>query len=207
MDQRHDIVRPGPRQEIPKAVRSYTDAEGTTWMVYLVSPATLTSQHLLPGDYKTGWLCFEAGDLKRRLVPVPPDWEDCDRLRLDGYLKAAAVAGRRLAPTSDGRNAPVGTLSSELRQVEHFFARRLPSSLSLALDRFADRLNEPDAPAESRPAVADLRLAAQDASRGDFDGARERYRAAAVFFATMFEPEGSAVLGLEQRPEAAQRAV
>jgi hypothetical protein len=91
--------------------------------------------------------------------------------------------------------------------VEHFFARRLPSSLSLALDGFADRLNEPDAPAEFRPAVADLRLAAQEASRGDFDGARERYRAAAVFFATMFEPEGSAVLRLEEPPRAAPRVL
>lgn len=170
-------------------MRTYTDAEGTTWMVYLVSPTGQSSQHLLPGDYKTGWLCFEAGDLKRRLVPVPPDWEDCDPLRLDRYLQAAAVAGRRLAPTSDGRNAPVGGLGSELRQVEHFFTRRLPSSLSLALDRFADRLNEPDAPAEFRPAIADLRLAAQDASRGDFNGARERYRAAAVFFGAVLDQE------------------
>jgi hypothetical protein len=131
-------------------LRTYTDAEGTTWMVYLVSPTSQSSQHLLPRDYKTGWLCFEAGDLKRRLVPVSLDWEDCDPRRLDGYRQTAALSIRRLAPTSDGRNAPVTELDAELRQVEHFFTRRLPSSLSLALDRFADRLNEPDAPAEFR---------------------------------------------------------
>jgi hypothetical protein len=164
-------------------LRTYTDPEGTTWNVYSVAPGSTSSPRLLPEEYRSGWLCFEAGAIKRRLVPIPDDWELCDERDLDAYRVRAAVALPRLAPTSDGRNAPVGALGSELPEIERAFARRLPASLSVALHRFAERLNEPDAPAEFRPAIPGLKLAAQAADHGDLEGAREQYRTAAVFFA------------------------
>ena len=45
---------------------------GTNWMVYDVRPATAS---LLAPAYVEGWLCFESGSERRRLMPIPADWE------------------------------------------------------------------------------------------------------------------------------------
>jgi hypothetical protein len=39
-----------------------------------------------------GWLCFESGDDRRRLTPVPPDWTECDESRLQLYQAVAEPA-------------------------------------------------------------------------------------------------------------------
>lgn len=167
-----------PRQT-QTAVRTYKDPAGTTWMVYMVAPAGGGSPHLLPPEYKHGWLCFEAEASKRRLVPVPQDWESCDEQRLDAYRKAATDAQRRLAPTSDGRNAPIPALGTEIADIERFFTRRLGASLSLALDSFSRRLSDDtEAPAALRPLIPKLRQAGDAAARGDLDTARKLYEEA-----------------------------
>lgn len=165
-------------------MRTYTDSEGVSWIVYVVAASGGTSPHLLPAEYKNGWLCFEASDSKRRLAPIPPDWESCPEERLNEYRASAVAVQRRIVPTSDGRNAPTAGLSAAFRDIEHFFTRRLPSSLSLALDKVAEDITQPDAPAEFRPAIPFLRDAAQAASSGDFDAAREHYQTAATHFST-----------------------
>lgn len=48
-----------------------------------------------------GWLCFEAQLEKRRLSPIPGDWERCPRQRLEQYC-AHATPARRVA--TDIRN-------------------------------------------------------------------------------------------------------
>ena len=45
---------------------------------------------LMPG-YEHGWLAFEAGHERRRLVPIPPDWEACDARALEAYCRRAAL--------------------------------------------------------------------------------------------------------------------
>jgi hypothetical protein len=40
-------------------------------------------------EYSKGWLCFEAEGEKRRLAPVPPDWEEAGPDRLATWLQAA----------------------------------------------------------------------------------------------------------------------
>jgi hypothetical protein len=167
-------------------VRTYTDRNGDTWLIYLVAPTGGVSPHLLPPEFQSGWLCFERGHDKRRLAPVPDDWEFCDEQRLETYLEAAVVAEKRLAPTSEGRNMPLPPHTQCLQEIEHFFTRRLPSSLSLALDRLADLLEEPDAPSALRGSVPDLRRAAVAAAKGDYDGARSLYREAAAPFSADF---------------------
>jgi hypothetical protein len=74
-------------------VRTYTDREGIAWQVYHVQPST--SANHLPDDMQSGWLCFEAADLKRRLAPVPVDWERCTSEQLESYRARAVVARRR----------------------------------------------------------------------------------------------------------------
>ena len=40
-------------------------------------------------DFAHGWLCFESDDEKRRLAPVPADWENADADELETLCKAA----------------------------------------------------------------------------------------------------------------------
>lgn len=49
---------------------------------------------LRTSGYDSGWLCFEASDEKRRLVPVPEDWQYCARERLEQYCERATTARR-----------------------------------------------------------------------------------------------------------------
>jgi hypothetical protein len=41
-----------------------------------------------------GWLCFEAPVEKRRLTPIPGDWQRCPEERLEQYLRQAKPALR-----------------------------------------------------------------------------------------------------------------
>src|SRR5829696_1349159 len=43
----------------------------------------------LPGDFAAGWLCFASGGEKRRLAPLPPNWEQADDATLEEWLHAA----------------------------------------------------------------------------------------------------------------------
>ena len=52
------------------------------------------------GPLARGWLCFEAtaadgGTVRRRLAPVPPDWEECPECTLRALLEQAAPAALR----------------------------------------------------------------------------------------------------------------
>lgn len=39
-----------------------------------------------------GWLCFEANRERRRLAPIPPDWEGCDLATLAAYHRRATLS-------------------------------------------------------------------------------------------------------------------
>ena len=44
---------------------------------------------VLRGTYAHGWLCFDNGQAKKRLTPIPDDWTTCDEHTLEAYLRAA----------------------------------------------------------------------------------------------------------------------
>ena len=44
---------------------------------------------VVASEYSNGWLCFESEGDKRRLAPVPADWEQAGPDRLSGLLAAA----------------------------------------------------------------------------------------------------------------------
>jgi hypothetical protein len=58
-------------------MRQLRDEAGVEWMVYAVTPVAndWRSIETLPETYRGGWLCFESATEKRRLTPVPLDWE------------------------------------------------------------------------------------------------------------------------------------
>jgi hypothetical protein len=45
---------------------------------------------ILPG-LEHGWLCFEGGGVRRRLTPIPLDWEGCDLPTLQEYQRRATL--------------------------------------------------------------------------------------------------------------------
>ena len=49
---------------------------------------------MLTSGLDSGWLCFEATRQKRRLTPIPDDWERCPVARLEEYCRAARPAMR-----------------------------------------------------------------------------------------------------------------
>jgi len=63
---------------------------------------------MLSSGLDSGWLCFEASVEKRRLTPIPVDWERCPTARLEEYCRAARPAARihpSLATRLDERRA------------------------------------------------------------------------------------------------------
>lgn len=50
-----------------------------------------------------GWLCFEATEEKRRLCPIPGDWERCALTRLEEYCREAVPAVRLRSPLREDR--------------------------------------------------------------------------------------------------------
>ena len=51
----------------------------------------------LTSGLRDGWLCFDAGGDRRRLTPIPADWEDCPANALERYCRLAAPV-RRSSP-------------------------------------------------------------------------------------------------------------
>ena len=47
---------------------------------------------VLPTALEQGWLCFEGGGTRRRLAPIPADWEQCADGALLAYCGAARAA-------------------------------------------------------------------------------------------------------------------
>lgn len=77
------------------ALREFTDATGNRWTCWDTRPDWRSS---LPKEMHAGWLTFECGATRKRLVPIPRDWEEAslDRLRLF-CLAADQLAGPRRA--------------------------------------------------------------------------------------------------------------
>jgi hypothetical protein len=74
-------------------LREYTDKKGETWRVWDVYP-TARGGASSPSGFSDGWLCFESRGQKRRLAPIPPDWEVCDCSRLEELCSKAGFISR-----------------------------------------------------------------------------------------------------------------
>jgi hypothetical protein len=79
------------------ALREFTDRSGSRWRVWDIRPeqmhaATRAEDYLR--DVIHGWLAFEpaAGGEKRRLSPIPPEWERASESELQSMLDRADTA-------------------------------------------------------------------------------------------------------------------
>jgi len=58
-------------------VREFRDVAGIQWSVFRATPHTSPSKRekILPESFRLGWLVFECETERRRLAPVPENWE------------------------------------------------------------------------------------------------------------------------------------
>ena len=115
-------------------MRQFRDDAGTEWKVSLTPRGSdaVSRENYLPEAYREGWLVFESSQEKRRLAPVPPDWEAMpieELVRLCGKAvpqtartKAAADAK---APADSKSTAPADALRPQLQKVEEQLDRTL----------------------------------------------------------------------------------
>jgi hypothetical protein len=87
------------------AHRAFADAHGVTWDVFAVHPAPRVEPRTpLRATFKHGWLCFESNAEKRRLSPIPRNWESLSDRKLEELWRQAELAAtprRRRAQDSD----------------------------------------------------------------------------------------------------------
>jgi hypothetical protein len=76
----------------------FTDSNGVMWRVWNTVPSTRAT---LSGEYEKGWLTFESAVGRRRLAPVPTDWDTAPVARLELMCRAATDAAARLSSTAD----------------------------------------------------------------------------------------------------------
>ena len=94
------------------AHRQFTDSAGRTWDVWDVHPTTASRTlaelyphqspeaiagapcHSVAPGLADGWLCFELGAERRRLAPVPADWETLPPRELEQLRDCAARVAR-----------------------------------------------------------------------------------------------------------------
>ncbi len=83
--------------------RTFTDPNGREWNVWAVHPHLLGGRggrhrSLVDEELAEGWLAFEAAGApaeKRRLAPVPPEWEQFPPpMLIELWERATAVRAR-----------------------------------------------------------------------------------------------------------------
>ena len=86
------------------AARTFTDSTGATWDVFEVHRSSQKSGAVSPGLEK-GWLSFVNGETKKRLAPIPRDWESVSEAQLEELCDSARMAPPPRYP-SDGPLRP-----------------------------------------------------------------------------------------------------
>lgn len=88
------------------ALREFTDSKGITWRVWSTVPTAGMAAGIVPNQ---GWLTFDCGSARRRLIPIPRGWEDVSVDRLELMCRAAiAVNARSILPESGDRASDSG---------------------------------------------------------------------------------------------------
>ena len=91
-------------------MRQLRDAAGVDWQVYQterIVAAERRRDHLLPAEYREGWLVFESADEKRRLAPVPAGWSGLSDEALSALCASATVQTRSTKRNEERAAEPV----------------------------------------------------------------------------------------------------
>lgn len=110
-------------------MRHFRDKDGVEWQVFLTARGSnaVSRGHVLPEAYREGWLVFESAQEKRRLAPVPANWESLPNEALSELCTQAApqLPRPRAAAESKTGPAPAEPLTPKLQQAEQQLDRTL----------------------------------------------------------------------------------
>jgi hypothetical protein len=115
-------------QAVSPTMRQFRDEAGTEWKVFLTPRGSdaVSRDHYLPEAYREGWLVFESNQEKRRLAPVPSDWETMPIETLVSLCAKAVPQTARVRAPADARSpAPVEALRPQLEKAERQLDRTL----------------------------------------------------------------------------------
>ncbi len=107
-DDAREHVQEGHEAEMHPAFvhRNFRDSHGVEWSVWAVYPDK-RSRSTLRGPFAQGWLTFEAGEDRRRLSPIPENWQQLDEPGLVALCDVAARVPRtRRGGASSGSEDP-----------------------------------------------------------------------------------------------------
>lgn len=79
---RHDL-------EVGVGYREFVDDAGTAWRVWDTRPVAANTLRSVSPNYADGWLTFESDAERRRLAPIPPEWEFASRARMAHWCARA----------------------------------------------------------------------------------------------------------------------
>lgn len=81
--------------------REFVDDGGTSWRVWDTHPLAANTLRSVSPGYAGGWLTFESHAERRRLAPIPEDWEFVTREQMTEWCARASPARRPDTPTSN----------------------------------------------------------------------------------------------------------
>src|SRR6478672_552744 len=92
------------------AARTFEDSSGTVWQVFEVHRSSNKPGAVSTG-LEQGWLSFSSADARRRLAPIPPQWEsspDPELERLCSRARVVPPTSHVFEPTSRDRRRKEG---------------------------------------------------------------------------------------------------
>jgi hypothetical protein len=69
-------------------MREFVDSQGNRWTVWPTVPDWRVG---VPAALHGGWLTFESGSQRRRLTPIPDNWENASDARLQSLCGLAGT--------------------------------------------------------------------------------------------------------------------
>jgi hypothetical protein len=105
-------------------MRHFRDEAGVEWKVFLTARGSdaVSREHSLPEAFRGGWLVFESAGEKRRLAPVPANW---DTLSNDALAALCAKASPQLSRGKPGATGSPEPLRPKLQEAEQQLDRSL----------------------------------------------------------------------------------
>jgi hypothetical protein len=105
-------------------VREFCDAAGAAWKVFRATPHTSPGKRekVLPEEFRSGWLVFECEEERRRLAPIPEDWEELTEAELAQLCMQAAVVPVR-SRRSSAPGGPAAAAPQRVAEVQQVLAR------------------------------------------------------------------------------------
>jgi hypothetical protein len=88
----------------PDTHRAFVDSGGVTWDAFAVHPSPdTTGKSRLPESFQDGWLSFDSGNERRRLSPIPDEWQAMNEDALRAACERAELAPRRVSASREER--------------------------------------------------------------------------------------------------------